>query len=846
LSSKFFFETGPEESITLIPEDVLLHPLQVPEGFTLLVVDEAHRAAARGFDADERHRRLYQQLLRLAGTIPRLLLLSGTPVLHQEDGFLAMLHLLDPAGFPLEERAAFLRRVRERQAIAESIADLEDDASALFVEDALEKLQPFGIDDPHLESLIDAARQVADVAESNPERAVVLRTLRIHLMETYRLHRRLLRTRRDDRRVRDLLPQRSGATILTYDDPARAEAADFLNTWRSAALDAGAIGASSVFETFVERALSHPKVLLRTMHQRIHALECFTDMRADERGGNGREALFGDELSLLRHRAHLIEVACRDDARAQRLIAWLASVPPATKAIVFVDDAAVADALLVQLQDVLGSAAVVRENGTGTGAHTFERTAVRVLVCDAAAEEGLNLQRLRAHLVHFDLPLEPARIEQRMGRVDRLEARSGMKTLVVVSSTCAYEQAWFACLEKAIRVFDRTVAPLQYVLIEKTQRLRKLLLDDGVEVFDRAAADLTSPTEGLDAELKRIRAQEALDAVDAHPEQHQAFFEQLQAADERMSDEGEGAIRAWVEQRLRFRVHKTPEETMRLVYDSRSPTLIPLLETLQRFSASIDDQAGGRRSRTELPMKPFALDRVTAQATGVPLLRIGHPFLDSMEAYVRSDDRGIAFAMWRHVPSLPSSRVYFRFDFFIEADTGPAVRELGPDVEQAALRRRGDEVFPVEYRTIWLNADMKFVRNDKVLLLLERPYDKVHDVHLRSDRWPGPEILPELNSWDELCFRARREAERFLREAPEFQTRCAAHATACRSQGERVATASDSRLSRLHGAAYAAEANLRDAEVALLTALEKGILRPSVRVDSAGAVVLSPVRLERS
>jgi superfamily II DNA or RNA helicase len=44
---------------------------------------------------------------------------------------------------------------------------------------------------------------------------------------------------------------------------------------------------------------------------------------------------------------------------------------------------------------------------------------LRILVCTDAAREGINLQ-MRCHdLIHFDLPWNPARLEQRNGRIDR-------------------------------------------------------------------------------------------------------------------------------------------------------------------------------------------------------------------------------------------------------------------------------------------------------------------------------------------------------------------------------------------------------------------------------------------
>src|SRR5437763_1314803 len=197
----------------------------------MLIVDEAHRVL-RAFDAEPRLRTYYERLCQLARETPRVLLLSGTPVLHQEDGFLAMLHLLDPDAYPLEEREFFRRRVRERQSIADATSDLTDDASALFVEEALGRLQHLCTEDSRLAALCAEVKTRESDEITDPARTRALRTLRSHLMETYRLHRRLLRTRRDDRRVRIHLPQRMGVHVLECEDHARAEVFDFLEVWR--------------------------------------------------------------------------------------------------------------------------------------------------------------------------------------------------------------------------------------------------------------------------------------------------------------------------------------------------------------------------------------------------------------------------------------------------------------------------------------------------------------------------------------------------------------------------------------------------------------------------------------
>lgn len=49
-----------------------------------------------------------------------------------------------------------------------------------------------------------------------------------------------------------------------------------------------------------------------------------------------------------------------------------------------------------------------------------EQHPLRILLCTDAAREGINLQAHCADLFHFDLPWNPARIEQRNGRIDRV------------------------------------------------------------------------------------------------------------------------------------------------------------------------------------------------------------------------------------------------------------------------------------------------------------------------------------------------------------------------------------------------------------------------------------------
>jgi len=205
-----------------------------------------------------------------------------------------------------------------------------------------------------------------------------------------------------------------------------------------------------------------------------------------------------------------------------------------------------------QLQQSLPSQWIRRFRGNPKDIEAFEECeTLAALVCDADAEEGLNLQRYGAVIIHYDLPLAPSRVEQRIGRVDRIEARGRLRN-VAFSSGQPYEREWLTCLDQAVRIFNRSVAPLQYVLAEATTHIRNRLVHDGWSAIEDETTRLNDPKTGLEIELRRIHAQEAIDAIDLNSEADAQFFEALLDQDESVTVEGEQTLNSWVTDRLQF------------------------------------------------------------------------------------------------------------------------------------------------------------------------------------------------------------------------------------------------------------------------------------------------------
>ncbi|MBC7251084.1 MAG: DEAD/DEAH box helicase, partial [Anaerolineae bacterium] len=85
----------------------------------------------------------------------------------------------------------------------------------------------------------------------------------------------------------------------------------------------------------------------------------------------------------------------------------------------------------------------------------FERAKVGILVATDAISEGINLQHAAAQVIHYELPWNPNRLEQRNGRVDRFGQR---KPVVYVRTM----------------VMDETLdATILKVLVEKAAQIRR-------------------------------------------------------------------------------------------------------------------------------------------------------------------------------------------------------------------------------------------------------------------------------------------------------------------------------------------------------------------------------------
>jgi Helicase conserved C-terminal domain len=100
---------------------------------------------------------------------------------------------------------------------------------------------------------------------------------------------------------------------------------------------------------------------------------------------------------------------------------------------------------------------------------------VRLLVCSDAAGEGLNLQTAGV-LANYDLPWNPMKVEQRIGRIDRLgQVRPKVRILNFAYKDTVEADVFFAVGER-IQLFQGIVGRLQPILSKLPRRFEKVTL----------------------------------------------------------------------------------------------------------------------------------------------------------------------------------------------------------------------------------------------------------------------------------------------------------------------------------------------------------------------------------
>ena len=149
--------------------------------------------------------------------------------------------------------------------------------------------------------------------------------------------------------------------------------------------------------------------------------------------------------------------------------------------------------------EVPSTEGVWRRIGRDDARRRFREGEANILLCTDAAAEGLNFQFCGA-LINYDMPWNPMRVEQRIGRIDRLGQRHDTIRIVNLHYEDTVETDVYRALRSRIGLFESVVGRLQPILARLPQAISQAVLSG--EVRERANAVDDIEQQAREAEVR--------------------------------------------------------------------------------------------------------------------------------------------------------------------------------------------------------------------------------------------------------------------------------------------------------------------------------------------------------
>lgn len=787
----------------------------------VLVVDEAHHLV--GLE-DGPLSASAARLRELARDVPVLMLLSATPPLGEEARFLALLNLLDPLTHPLDDLDGFRLKLEQRRAIGRLLLSLDPYASGIVLRQRGAELVRSFPDDPIVQEL--APQLIEATREAHERLADLCGALKEHIADSYRIHQRLIRSRRADAQGWEFRPRGPDGVAMTHvvieGDPSDnlAVLLSTLEDWRSAAVD-----------SLVDGDAGRPLIAARYRKLLGAVSEGAESLRA---WLAGVMPIFSGEIEILD--ALREEARGHDDAvhietmveSVRRLIKTLRADVDQPKIVVFATAEALATAFHRALQEALGDTLCFlldlggdADDNSADGVAAFAQAPdAAVLISDRTGEEGLNLSFCDA-IVHLDLPMNAARIEQRIGRLDRYGRQRGIirhRILLPSDEDESPFAAWQALLANGLAIFHRSISDVQFLLDDFETRAFDTLLMIGPNALTALVEEIKGQ---IADERKSQDEQYALDRIALAEEPVETF---VQAVEDAEADEV--ALEAGVDQwlidtlQLKKRPFAWPEEDPFKLRMTKQ-TLIPRLPWQEQLALDDNQPLTWKR-------------RIATRRTDVTLLRPGTPLIDVLTRFTRWDDRGTAFVTFRQVADwLGDAWIGFKLCFVIEPSLN-MVDLLAPSRAELAASRRAQRYFAQSEQTLFVDINGEIVIDRALLAILSKPYSgqgkgPSADINLGS----RPRILADYIDpavFPAVCRRVRNAARQTLSEQPAVLDAITAATTMAASDLER-------RRNRLQRRQSAGDSMARQ-DIALIESILPSITSPSIRLDAMGCIIL--------
>lgn len=501
------------------------------EPWDLVVLDEAHHARRKsaGRPQEGGPNALLRLMQELKDRCKSLLLLTATPM---QVAPVEVWDLLSLLGLPPRWAAsseAFVRYFKAAsgnpsQADLEFLAAMFRDVEATFGpvdEDTMAKVLPqmgrLGRE-RILKALRESGSGIPLKRLSTGDRQGALEILRRFSPVRHRMSRHtrgllrlyhqrgLLDTPIATRDVRDIPVELARSERDVYD-----AVEDYISNTYNRAVPAKKTAIGFVLTIYQRRLASCFHALKRTLNKHLEQISIGQpaliieeeDLAQDETGDEAQDADEAAELTrdalLLQERQAIVDLLGRiaklgTDSKARALKAALeqAFADDYDSAIVFTQYADTMDYLKEYLAEQLPEVPIACYSGAGGQRRdsaefwtpctkeqiklAFKAKSVKLLVCTDAAGEGLNFQFCGC-LVNYDLPWNPMKVEQRVGRIDRIGQKYPVIRVINLAYKDTVEADVYFSLGERINLFQGIVGKLQPILSRLPKEFEAVALE---------------------------------------------------------------------------------------------------------------------------------------------------------------------------------------------------------------------------------------------------------------------------------------------------------------------------------------------------------------------------------
>ena len=444
--------------------------------FDLVIIDEAHYLRNRKTQSAKLGR-----LLR--DVSQHIVPLSATPVNNKNEDLFQLLHLVDPDTFfssdvfpSILDANAPLVRARQlafsaRSTAEEIIKELQAAADHPLLSNSKVLADIVRtVDQRHLEDRANRVQLANRIAEVNLLGHVVSRT-RKREVDEFRVLRRPISCKVEmaSGGVEEDFYNKVTAAIQSYARTRGSEAGFLLSLpqqMMSSCMYAAAKSWSSRYSP-EESALIAYETIGDELEQADARPETNVQHTQPLVAHIARQALSDFDWQLLRH----------TDSKFEAFRDWLQdfmSDNPDDKVIVFSFFKGTLHYLSTRLRDEGVTTQVlhggVKENKQEAIVRFKESAGARVLLTSEVASEGVDLQFAKC-IANYDLPWNPMKIEQRIGRIDRIGQRSPYVVIVNFMYADTVDERIYTRLLEKLRIFERALGGLEAILGEQVSKL---------------------------------------------------------------------------------------------------------------------------------------------------------------------------------------------------------------------------------------------------------------------------------------------------------------------------------------------------------------------------------------